>query len=695
MHTGLPGVHVTDLDVTLPPLLVPPIDTHRRLRGPYTAAGTLMRALVPDALKRSPDLVAAHDIEILSTAPELAGAITATHETLTSLAVPEERTRFYSRLRTLRLAHGLTEFLRDYLSATAPGPVSLVFDRLDEADPTDQEFVSILLRRLSPAQVTVVSGVGSLPSPSTPLGAGLIRYADARQQPTASSDADSPAGSGAESIVLARRYVAGECTDADENLRRAYEGLTDAGRARLHDERAAVLETAKEKSLELGALAYHREHGSDPVLAVRAMRAGLDYCLDMGFYEATVDFGMRGRALVDVSTQSDYWWLFVSKTTTSLAALGRSGEAEELYDEVRAATDDHNIHMHAAYATAMLYTRHHDDDRKNHRTAMGWINEAVAFAALTPDPVDRAFNTVFNSNGRALIESHRGNLETALALVTDGIARLDKELDAGEHRLHRSVLRYNRAQVLAGLGQVEEAIADYRAVIAEDPHYCEYHFDLANLLRKAARDDEALAEYETAMRLSPPFPELYYNRADLLASRGQEESAVADFTYVLELDPGYTDAYVNLAGLLADLGDHDSAAGVIEEGLAVAPDNPLLHTLCARLALEEGDTDRAASALDRALAVDAGPTEAWALLGTLRYEEGDLAGAVDALSRALDDGPDAVIHFNRGAVHQELESWERAIADFTSALELDPGDADSRQRLATCRERVEACPGPV
>ena len=94
-------------------------------------------------------MVAAHEIELRCVTPELRDRIPATRETLTSLAVPAERTRFYSRLRTLRIAHGLTEFLRDYAAAIGE-PRSIVIDHLDDADQTDQELVSVLLRRIDP-----------------------------------------------------------------------------------------------------------------------------------------------------------------------------------------------------------------------------------------------------------------------------------------------------------------------------------------------------------------------------------------------------------------------------------------------------------------------------------------------------------------------------------------------------------------
>jgi hypothetical protein len=132
------------------------IDAHRRLRGPYTAAGTLARTLVPDALRRWPDIVRRHDVEVLCVAPELRGTVTCTRETLTSLAPPEERTRFYPPARTQRLAHGLTEMLRDIMLAEGGGRRALLIERADEADVTDAEWIATLLRRIDPAILQMV-----------------------------------------------------------------------------------------------------------------------------------------------------------------------------------------------------------------------------------------------------------------------------------------------------------------------------------------------------------------------------------------------------------------------------------------------------------------------------------------------------------------------------------------------------------
>jgi tetratricopeptide (TPR) repeat protein len=680
----------------VPPPLLAVTSAHRRLRGPYTAAGTIMRAIAADAMERSPALVAAHEIELLSVAPELRDRIPATHETLTSLAVPEERTRFYSRLRTLRIAHGLTEFLRDY--ATAIGePRSILVDHVDSADQTDKELVSVLLRRLDPGLLTLVVGTSDAagqPGPaaerlSDPLSAALARYA---QRCDAEASVPPPAAiDPAEDLrQLAAAYVSGDGIDDAPGLEPAYLRLPSAERRRLHDARADQLAATGEFSLRLGAIPYHREHGTDPSGAgAEALREALIHCLDLGFYEAAVDFGRRGRAVLDRRHRpQNLWWDFTMKMPTCLAALGRPVEAEEIYDYARAASTSPLVHSQAAYGIAMLYTRHHDEERRDHHRALGWINEAIAIAELLPHVKERALQTVFNQNGLALILSHQGNHDDALRLVSEGMDRLDSELGPTEQRLHRSVLRYNRAQLYAGLGRLEEALADYTAVIEEDPHYAEYHFERAGVLRRFGRNDEAMAEYETAMRLSPPFPELYYNRGDLRSAIGDVDGALADFGYVLEIDPGYVDAYINRAGILMETGQWASARRDVTAGLAVVPDDPYLLCLLARLELEEGHHEGARDAADAAVRAGDGVAEAWATRAAVAFEAGDPGLALNDLTRAIELAPDPAMLFNRAIAHQALENWASAEADFTRVLEAEPEEAEAWLRRAACRRRL-------
>jgi tetratricopeptide (TPR) repeat protein len=676
-------------DTGLPELL-PAVDAHRRLRGPYTAGGTVLRALMPAMLEARPDLVHRHDVEVLSAAPELRTVVPASRETLTSLALPQERTRFYSRLRTRRIAHGLTELLRDYL---AGGPQRmLVVDNANHADPTDAELLAIMLRRLDPALLTVVVAAGPEPPIGGELADALSKHARRRTaQRPAGTRPTPPAGDGTEADArepstdeaLAEAYVETECTSDDPGLAAAYERLDPASRARLHDARAGELAARDELSLAHGAIPFHRERGSDPAGAgAEALRAGLDYCIDMGFYDATVDFGHRGRAVVDWSRQEKLWWVFTTKMTTSLAALSRPAEAEALYVEARQSTTNPRIHQQAAYATSMLYTRHHEPELIDHSKALAWINESVAIASLLPEPDERAFNTAFAQNGRALVQVHLGDLDEALRLVDGAIALLDAELDPDTHRLHRSVLLYNRAQVMAGMRRLDDALADYTAVITIDPNYAEYYLDRGNILRRLGREEEALADYDTAIRLSPPFPEVYYNRADVLLSAGQTSEGMAVLDYVLELDPDYVDAYVNRAGARLALGDEAGARADVDTGLALDPDNAHLLCVLGQLHADADERGPARDAYDRALVADPGLQAAWAGRGALAYQAGDAEAAVADFDRALDIGDDASVRYNRAVAYEALGRFTEALADLDAAADLDPADPDIPEQRA-------------
>lgn len=691
------------------------LDAHRRLRGPYTATGTLLRSLVPTLLERRPELVARHETEILSVAHELRALLPASRETLTSLAIPTERTRFYSRVRTLRHAHGIVELLNDGLRELATGPQYLLVDNLHEADPTDQEFFAVLLRRADPGllRLRLATAGDTVPEPigqvAVPLVPALRRYTQVVSDTVETGPAPGVAEPGPTSAdvavtaadparaepsadaaptddvraELARGYVFGDCVDDDPVVLRAYAETAPEVRAAWHDERADQLAAREEWSLHLGAIPMHRERGSAPQRdGVAALREALEYCVNMGFYHATIEYGQRGRALADWNAQIDHWWAFTTKMTTSLLALGRPMDALALYDEARRHTDNSMVHMQAAYATAMIYTRHLERSERNHSRAREWCNAAIAYARLLPDPRERAAHLVFNRNGLALVAMHEGKLEEALRLVTEGMAELDRMLEPDQHQLHRSVLRHNRSQLLAALGRPAEALAELEVVIASDPNYAEYHLDRGNLLRKLGRPAEALASYERALELSPPFPEVHYNHADTLLELGEVDAALAGFSYVLELDPDHLDARVNRAGLRLALDDPEGAWQDVREGLRRQPNNP--HLLCVRGQLElADDPGRARQTLTTVLADAPELATAWAARGLAAYHDGDLSAAVADLDRAieLDDNP--TNRFNRGVALLDAGRFDAALTDFTLAVQAED-DPLTRLHRGTC-----------
>ena len=632
------------------------VAAHRRLRGPYTAAGTILRHIIPALMSDHPELVQRHDVEILTAAPELDGLIVNRRATLTSMAAPDERTRFYPRAHTRRIAHGLCELLLAWARLHDDRPI-LFLDRVDAADETDRELVEIMLRRSDPRVLKLIVGTAPGPPPDPALTQVLERYCRFVSRPACTSE------SADETILrsmqeLAQAHVESDCTSEDDDQLLAYRSLTDEGRAILHDCRAEELEAAGELTLRLGAIPFHLEHGSDPLGAgVAALQAAIEHCVLTGCYHAVLDFGERAKVLIDPATRPEEAWLVTAKVVTALTALGRPDEAEQEYDAACAASTLPSAHLQAAYGRAMLYTRFFDDRRKDHQKARAWINTAIAIASMLPEEEWRTFNLTLNENGLALIEMHLGDLDQSLALIESGLDRLCRVLPDDRQTLHRSVLRYNRAQLLARLGRTSEALAGYDELIKTDPNHSEYRAERAAVLRKLGRSAEAIADLTAAISLSPPYPEPYYNRGDLLMELGERERAVDDFAYVLELDPSFIDAYVNLASGLCDLGDDELAAEVVNAGLDVAPDDAHLHGLNAVLLHRGGHLEVSEDEYAAALQLDASLGSVWANRAALAFDRGQLGAASQHLNRAIDLlGPQPDLLANRAVIDERRQA---------------------------------------
>ncbi|MCY0941813.1 tetratricopeptide repeat protein [Streptomyces antarcticus] len=676
------------------------VDAHRRLRGPYTAAGELLRQVAPDALRRQPELAARHYIELQESTPELASLVPPKERALEQNAkAPGEATRYPARLHSLRVAHGLVDFLLAALPGTGDSPRTLVVENVHHADVTDREFLAAALRRIPAELLTLVvaTDTDTLADPPGMLSVSLpSELATRTTRIHGPGTASGPGTDGADDrtqtpLQAAARYVEGECVDDDPALHAAYRAISDEERAGLHDRRAAALASRAEAepSLKLGALPYHLLRGSDSDGAgLDALRWAQARCKYFGFYHAAAEMGEEGRHRADPVTRPDLWWPFTRETGVCLAAAGRPEESAAVQEEARAATAMPKHHMSLAYETGMLYARHFPPELRDDRRARAYVNQAIAISDLLPDPKERAFYSVFNRNGLALVEVRAGRPDEALRLLDEGIERLDRELGIGERTWHRVGLRYNRAQVNGMSGRLEEALADYASIIDADSDFADHYFNRGSMLRRLGRVEEAIADYERALALEPPFPEAHYNRGEALLELGDAEGARADFDRTLELEPGHLEALLARAGLLADQGDDRAALEDVTAGLRLDPEHPHLLCLRGRLWGEEGRTAEARASLSEALRLDPELAEAWAIKAELAFLEGDLAGALADFDRAVDLEGRPDFRFNRGVVHEAAGSFERAVADFEAVLAVTD-DSEARSRRETCLRAAE------
>ena len=597
--------------------------SHRRLRGPYTAGGELLRHIVPELLTVNPGLVKPASTAVVAIAPDLEGAVPIRPQTLTDLAEGNERTRFYAVQRTRDLAYMVSELVLAWARACHPEGVTLRFWELAAADPTDAQLFAVLARRCVPAGVIVIDA--GAPAPATGSAPG----------------------------DLVQRYVDADGTSTDPAQLRAYESAFAQERRARHSRRAGLLTEQAEPGAQLGAIPYHLERGEDPAQAVPWLIAGQNQAFREGFYEAALDLGRRGRALLPYSADPRMHNYLTKRVIGALTYLSRCDEAIEVIDEHRRVTTEVAEQMNDAYMMAMIYTRHLDAARLDQDLALAWVNTALALAQGAA-PEKLAFFTAFMSNARALVELHRGNISGSLRLVNEAIRIADEHLGAEEHQLHRTVLLNNRARVLLGLKDYDGALRAFDEVLARDPQYDEPYFDRA-VVHKARGDlDAALRDLDRAVALSVAFTDAYYNRADIRLDLGQDELALADLDTVLDIDPDYTEALLNRAALLIGAGDLDAAEADVTRGLALSPQHAHLWSARGLLHSERGDEQAALAAWATALDLDPGLVEVYGNRAVLHYSAGRAADAVADLDRAIELGDTPELRANRAIALQAL-----------------------------------------
>ncbi|MBC3839217.1 hypothetical protein GXW82_00395 [Streptacidiphilus sp. 4-A2] len=164
----------------------------------------------------------------------------------------------------------------------------------------------------------------------------------------------------------------------------------------------------------------------------------------------------------------------------------------------------------------------------------------------------------------------------------------DANLGPDEQFLHRSVLLFNRAQILSTQGG-HPALRDYDVLISRDPDYGDYYFERAAVRRAAglhARPSRTTPRRSGSAR--PSTSTLQPGR--LPAGAGPRGSRTADLDRAVELEPDHLDTLVNRADLLTRWARANRPRRH-RSGPGTGPVNVHLLTARASLLADAGDTE--------------------------------------------------------------------------------------------------------
>ncbi|MFZ1087514.1 MAG: tetratricopeptide repeat protein [Terracidiphilus sp.] len=139
-------------------------------------------------------------------------------------------------------------------------------------------------------------------------------------------------------------------------------------------------------------------------------------------------------------------------------------------------------------------------------------------------------------------------------------------------------IQNNLGAALVRVGRFKEAIPYYQKGLEINPQYYLLHNNLGMALAAMGRVDDAIQEYEKGLEINPDFAELHNNLGQALAQTGQLEEAARHFERAVNIKPEYAEAHVNLGIALLSSGQLDQAANEFRSAVDSNPRSVMAHT---------------------------------------------------------------------------------------------------------------------
>lgn len=257
------------------------------------------------------------------------------------------------------------------------------------------------------------------------------------------------------------------------------------------------------------------------------------------------------------------------------------------------------------------------------------------------------------------------------------------------------------ANVLAGYGQLDEAVPLLRRAIALAPDYLPARLRLGEALMKTNRPREAAIVYQMVLQRDPANSSALagFTRAEIDATGSatdtrvneSKDEAMGDVPdpWLDELLFDCYDGY-RLRVAAAATRDGSVALRLLERALEQAPEDASVHRQLGDLLARQGDRIRGGKLLQRA--VQLGPKDAdnWAYLLHFFDTVGDIPAGDAALTAGLSHCPQSPsLHLERGRRLQRAGNYEGALAAFERSRQLRPNDVDAYVEMSGVYFRLE------
>jgi len=243
----------------------------------------------------------------------------------------------------------------------------------------------------------------------------------------------------------------------------------------------------------------------------------------------------------------------------------------------------------------------------------------------------------------------------------------------------------SQSQYLAAInhhraGQLAEAEALYREVLAQQPRHADARHMLGLLYYQTNRAESAVESIAEALAITPKNADYLNHYGLALRALNQHDAAIRSLQQAVLLEPKDLDFQLNLGNTLLAANRFEEAAGYYRRVLRVMPKRDdvraaLCHclTTLGNQAQSLGNFMQAEACFQEALQFNTQDAAIFYNLGNAQRELGKAAEAEKSYRKAIQLAPDdADAYNNLGNIQREIGQLDLAIESYRKALALNP-----------------------
>jgi signal peptidase I len=234
--------------------------------------------------------------------------------------------------------------------------------------------------------------------------------------------------------------------------------------------------------------------------------------------------------------------------------------------------------------------------------------------------------------------------------ILDETEQIEKFTAAIKQDANDSVAIYERARIYIATTQYQKALDDLNRAIEIKPDSADIYASRAQVYRLLKKLPECINDATRAIECDAGCAKAYEQRAHAYGDLDQFQKAIDDFTKQIELDPDAHGAYLSRSHDRIQIEQYAEAIADCDRVLGFKPDDAVAHNNRAKANLALKNYEKAFEDIQRAI--------------------------------ELDDKKYAIFFFNRGLIYRALNKVEFAVADFQTALKMNPKLDQAQQALS-------------